>query len=92
MPVKEEKGRQFYIEFEDGEPIAVGRSIEMNDIFQEHYISKELPAELSFEIKIEGEGAGADDIIRGLKRTILCNNWRKMHHMPMIRKQKLTRG
>lgn len=90
MPTKEEKERQFYIEFEDGEPIAVGRAIEMIDFFQEHYISKELPAEFSFEIKIEGEGA--DDIIHGLKRTILCNNWRKMHHMPMIRKQKLTRG
>ncbi len=37
MPVKEEKGRQFYIEFEDGEPIAVGKSIEMIDFFQEHY-------------------------------------------------------
>ncbi len=88
MPPKEEKERQFYIEFENGEYIAVGRSIEMIDIFQEHYASKELPVALSFIQKVEG----ADDIIHGLKRTILCNNWRKMHHMPMIRKQKLTRG
>lgn len=32
----------------------------------------------------------SDQIIEGLNRTILCNNWRKMHNMHMIRKQKLT--
>lgn len=86
MPPKEKKESQFYIEFEDGEHIALGKKVEMTDIYQEFYISRELPADLSLEINVEG----ADDIIRGFKRTILCNNWRKMHHMHMIRKQKLT--
>lgn len=86
MPVKEDKERQFYLEFDDGEHIALGKSMEMVDIYQEEYISGELPVAVSVEIS----GEGVKDIVSVLNRKILCNNWRKMHHMPMIRKQKLT--
>lgn len=86
MPIKEDEKRQFYLELEDGEYIDLGKSMEMVDIYQEAYISGEFPVEISIEIS----GEGVKDIISVLKRKILCNNWRKMHHMPMIRKQKLT--
>lgn len=86
MPSKEKKENNFYIEFEDGEHIALGDTINMIDIYQESYISRELPIALSLEIS----GEGVADVVRALKRKILCNNWRKMHNMPMIRKQKLT--
>lgn len=82
-----EKESQLYLEFETGEHIALGKSIEMNDIYKEQCVQECNPVMLKVEIEISGKTA--EKIICGMRRK-MCNNWRKMHHMPMIRKQKLT--
>lgn len=87
MPQKEKKEGQFYLEFETGEHIALGKTIEMDNIYQEQYVQEYNQVRMQF--KIDMSAKTADNINRGIRR-MMCNNWRKMHHMPMIRKQKLT--
>lgn len=103
MPPKDLKQTQFYMETESGERIEVSGisdiTIETEDVqtggYTQSFIGKE--SEIEFELDEDGKKQAeelfkpfikaAENMINLLRRTYLCNNWRKMHGLPLIRRR-----
>lgn len=103
MPPKDVKQTQFYIETESGEHIPLSGLSEIklepentpNEEYTEYFKGGELEIELTDEAReriaeiIEPFRKAADNMIIFLRRACLCNNWRKIHGLPLIRRKVL---
>lgn len=104
MPPKDLKPTQFYIETESGERVPISDIPEItlaedapNDEYMEYFKGGEFEIELTDEAKEQ-----LTELIKPVlkvreimdeisKRTYLCNNWRKMHGLPLIRRRRSGR-
>lgn len=100
MPPKGLKQTQFYMETESGEHLPFSGLPEItleqedtpNEEYMEYFKGGEFEIELTEEAKekiaeiIEPFRKAADNMIRFLRRACLCNNWRKMYGLPLIRR------
>lgn len=101
MPTKDPNLTQIFFKMENGEfqPFPQPQEIllETEDISRNENIDCFKNMEVSFEIDDESSKRlnsffcpyfdYADQIYEFFKRTIWCNNWRKMHHLPIIRRR-----
>lgn len=101
MPPKDLKQTQFYMETESGEHIPFSGlpeiKLEPEDEPNEEYMEYFKGGEFEIELTEEAKKQLAELInpvlkVLGnmgeiLKRTFLCNNWRKMHGLPLIRRR-----
>lgn len=103
MPPKDLKPTQLYMETENGERIEFldipEIALETNEMQEGGYAESFIGGEAEIEIELTEEGkkqvnelfepfrTAARNIINLLKRTYLCNNWRKMHGLPLIRRR-----
>lgn len=102
MPPKDLKPTQLYMETESEERIEVSGisdiAIEAEGIQEGGYAESFIGGEAEIEIELTEDGkkqvnelfeafrTAARKIINLLKRTYFCNNWRKMHGLPLIRR------
>ena len=100
MPPKEIENGKIYCEI-NGELNTIGNSVEFTaepeNISDDDCARYFKGMELSFELTDEGRKQLSEfmkphlkefeDMEKLLKRTFWCNNWRKMHHLPLIRRR-----
>ena len=103
MPPKDLKPIRFYIETESGEHMEVSGipeiTIETEGTQEGGYAESFIGGEAEIEIELTEEGKkqvnelfeslrkDQENMMNLLKRTYLCNNWRKMHGLPLIRRR-----
>lgn len=101
MPTRDIKQMQFYMETESEERVPVSDipeiTLEPEDAPNEEYMEYFNGGEFEIELTEEAKKQLAELInpvlkVLGnmgeiLKRTFLCNNWRKMHGLPLIRRR-----
>lgn len=104
MPPKDLKPTQLYMETENGERIEVldipEIALETNEMQEGGCSESIIGGEAEIEIELTEEGKkqvneffeplrkDQENIINLPKRTYLCNNWRKMHGLPLIRRRR----
>lgn len=103
MPPKDLKPTQFYIETENGDCIEVSGisdiTLNAGDMQTGGYTQSFIGRESEIEIELTEDAKkrvnelfepfrkAVENIINLLKRTYLCNNWRKMHGLPLVRRR-----
>ncbi len=98
--VGENSGQVFY-KTDNGEyePLRIARnfSLDPEGISSDDCMKLTKEREMEFELTEEGKKLIenirrliklCDGITKLAKRTVLCNNWRRMHHLPLIRKNR----
>ncbi len=101
MQTGEENSGQVFYKTDNGEyePLRIARnfSIEPESISNDDYMKFTKGGEMSFELTEGGKQLSesikkltesCDRLTKLAKRTVLCNNWRRMHHLPLIRKNR----
>lgn len=102
MPPKDQNLTQLFFKTKSGEyqsmPEIPELSLETEDVSNNNCTKYLKSKDFSFELTDKGKKQLAEfvglilkifkDIRKIFKRTFLCNNWRKKHHMPLIRRRK----
>lgn len=103
MPPEEIEPRRIFIEFENGERQEIQGvseiSLEAESATDDFRIRRFDGQEMTFGLMKESRQGiseffrpyfeSTDKAYHVLKRTILCNNWRRMHGLPLIRRRLL---
>lgn len=103
MPPKDQNLTQLFFKTKSGEyqpmPEIPELSLELEDVSNNTKYLKS--KDFSFQLTDKGKKQLAEfmelclkifrDMVKILKRTFLCNNWRKKHHVPLIRQKRKRR-
>lgn len=98
MPPKEYEPSQIFLKTENGEYQPIGNSVELTEEPEKIFSDNVSEFLKTAEISVSLAESASRELVKILNQKIMgdiwkefqnmsCNNWRKMHHLPLIRRR-----